>query len=392
MSAPWAVLDLDAESGAVYPGASRSAAEGSPGFLAGLARIIRSRWTSWELPGSPEREELDFILLGHSATRNKVVLAVSRSTREALVVAKVARRLGPLGDRLREEHDILATLQRKLDPAFRASVPEPLYYGLCWGERVHLQRALPGRPLWELIGQCHTWGSGGRIRPKLVTCASWILSLHAATRGRPRPLATFRGPGGAPLAEPLERVRRAHALSPLGRELVSQVEAELREAAETEVPGVCEHGDFWMGNVLVHGEGLAVVDWEDARAEGLPYMDLFMLLHAAAVLRRNPTLELGRVLRDYEGTHFGDTWVLDVARPALGQYAEALGLRQELARTLFPLFLARLATHEHRLTGRSGYLDRMWCACLEAFAERRTQFRWLDEIPTRTGRTRPGPG
>lgn len=392
MTAPHAMLDLDIESGVAYPGAARSAAEGSPGFLAGLARTIRSRWTAWGLPGSPEHEELDFLLLGHSATRNKVVLAVSRSTRETLVVAKVSRGEGPLGDRLREEHDLLAGLHARLDPALRAAVPQPLFYGLCWGERVHVQRALPGRPLWELIGQSHTWGSGGRIRPHLVLCGSWILALHSATRGRPRPLATFRGPGGAPLAEPLERVRRAHSLSPLGRELVSQVEAELREAGDMELPTVCEHGDFWMGNVLVRGDRLGVVDWEDARPDGLPLMDLFMLLHAAAVLRRNPTLELGRILRDYEGTHFGDTWVLDVARPALAQYARSLGLCQEAARPLFPLFLARLATHEHRLTGRSGYLDRMWCACLEAFAERRTQFRWLDEIPARGGRARPASG
>ena len=53
---------------------------------------------------------------------------------------------------------------------------------------------------------------------------------------------------------------------------------------------VATHGDLTMSNVLVDGAGpLAVVDWENARATGLPLTDLYYAAadaHAAAARYR----------------------------------------------------------------------------------------------------------
>jgi len=123
---------------------------------------------------------------------------------------------------------------------------------------------------------------------------------------------------------------------------------------------------------------------------GSPFMDLFMLLHTTAVLRRNQSMRVSRMLDAYSESHFEATWVSDVARPLLALYAASLGLTRDAAHPLFPVLLARLATREHDAVGASGKLDHFWRDCIEILAERRSQFLWLGEIPTARGETDEG--
>lgn len=45
-----------------------------------------------------------------------------------------------------------------------------------------------------------------------------------------------------------------------------------------DVPAVLQHNDLWSDNVIVDGEDFTVIDWEDARAAGLPLWDLVYFL------------------------------------------------------------------------------------------------------------------
>lgn len=47
------------------------------------------------------------------------------------------------------------------------------------------------------------------------------------------------------------------------------------------LPRVAEHGDFWPGNVLWHGQHrVTVIDWECYRGEGDPFFDLTLYCHS----------------------------------------------------------------------------------------------------------------
>jgi hypothetical protein len=54
------------------------------------------------------------------------------------------------------------------------------------------------------------------------------------------------------------------------------------------------------------------------------------------------------------------------------------------------VLLARLAVREFAYAGGSVRLDELWRDCLEIFAERRSQFGWLDEIPLYRDLITPG--
>ena len=356
----------------------RAPLRAEPGFLAALEDLLVSRWHQWELPGEPSRP-FDFLLLGHYEPRNKVVLCFPAGATRPAAIAKVARRPGYGASRLRREINILRDLQRIVPGTIAAEIPRPLFYGLCWGNVTGITSALSGDVLWDQVGRDFTWGTGGRVRRVLVRTASGLLPLHQATL-RPRTPESL-----AALARPVHAARRVHRFSPVAIHLLDSVVSELAGLNPAELPTVCEHGDFWMGNTLVNGEGFGVIDWEDGEIEGIPFMDLFMLIHTSAVLRRNQERRIPRLLDAYVESHFEATWVSDVARALLAQYAASLGLTRDAAHPLFPLLLARLSTREHDALGASGTLDRFWRDAIELFAERRSQFLWLGEIPTARG-------
>lgn len=217
------------------------------------------------------------------------------------------------------------------------------------------------------------------MRAAVLRAASWLLPFHEATLA-PRPPESL-----AALARPIYAARRVHRFSPLAHQVLDSVLDELTALTARDLPCVCEHGDFSLRNTLVDGPALAVVDWAEGDLHGAPFMDLFHLFTMAAVFRRNQSMRLTRLVDAYTESHYEATWVSDVARGVFAHYAQALGLTRDAAHPLFPVLLARLATREHDALGVSGGFDRFWRDAIEIFAERRSQFLWLGEIPTARG-------
>jgi hypothetical protein len=97
------------------------------------------------------------------------------------------------------------------------------------------------------------------------------------------------------------------------------------------VPGVLQHNDLGSWNILTDGRGFTVVDWESARAVGLPLWDLLYFLADALVRMEGPggpgvlerrCLALFRGESRYSSTLFG--WVRR-AVDRLGLPPEAVG-------------------------------------------------------------------
>lgn len=158
---------------------------------------------------------------------------------------------------------------------------------------------VPGRPLSETVTDT---SSAGRRRTVAVLehLADGLGRLAAAPSGRVAP-------------DPV-RLRGAHtALGPLLGRLDG-------------VPGVLVHGDLATAhNVLVDGRTARLVDWETARPDGLPLLDLLPLLCLTTARLAGPAgpHELAaRVLALCAGQAADSAWLLALVRSA------AAGLRE----------------------------------------------------------------
>lgn len=79
------------------------------------------------------------------------------------------------------------------------------------------------------------------------------------------------------------------------------------------------HGDFWAGNLLETGDGLAgVVDWDAYRTDPVPGLDLVHLVATAERLARRRSMGAEVLSRP---------WTRDPLRSAVTSYAERLDLR-----------------------------------------------------------------
>lgn len=102
-------------------------------------------------------------------------------------------------------------------------------------------------------------------------CIAFLAALHRTDDAEPQPNATI--------------ARLAHAAAIVSAHLDLAAAAALDRtvtdvaAAVTPLPVGWAHGDFWASNLLVqHGHLEAVIDWERARPDGLPLLDLLDLL------------------------------------------------------------------------------------------------------------------
>jgi aminoglycoside phosphotransferase (APT) family kinase protein len=103
----------------------------------------------------------------------------------------------------------------------------------------------------------------------LATCIDFLVALFETGRDlRPdeRPSLAARADAVAAAGEP----GYSDGIRALGRRLDRELEA---------LPRGFVHGDFWLGNLLVHDNALSgVADWEAAGPGGLPLVDLLQLL------------------------------------------------------------------------------------------------------------------
>lgn len=124
-----------------------------------------------------------------------------------------------------------------------------------------LEEAAVGRPL---SSQLRTTGSAARKLALVNSVAEWILELGSTTRRE----------GGS--SE--ERRRLAGLLA--GYPRATGIPAGLLDRV-SEVPTVLQHNDLGCWNVIVSRDGFVAVDWESARAGGLPLWDLWYFLRDA---------------------------------------------------------------------------------------------------------------
>jgi Phosphotransferase enzyme family len=134
--------------------------------------------------------------------------------------------------------------------------------------------------------------------------------------------------GKRPLAAALPATE---AEDPEWSRLLGETRAAIEPWAERSVPVGLVHGDFAPWNLLEAGRSIGIVDWEEARFDGLPFWDLWHYAVQTAALTRRPRsmVALHRAIRGE-----GPLW------HALQYYASRVDLPVELGRMILPLYLA----------------------------------------------------
>jgi Ser/Thr protein kinase RdoA (MazF antagonist) len=137
--------------------------------------------------------------------------------------------------------------------------------------QLSLQEFVPGTRLSDLAGTGAFTGLARRAAHAIANIHGMVLPV-LATRRVDKEVAVIDRWIGV-----LSRVRPAYAgrLESLGRRLRSEVEARMR------VTGTI-HADFHMANILCDGQGVTIIDWDQA-AHGDPMIDVGRLLASLRV-------------------------------------------------------------------------------------------------------------
>jgi aminoglycoside phosphotransferase (APT) family kinase protein len=239
--------------------------------------------------------------------------------------------------------------ERLLD--WRRLLPRVLAEGELDGATYLLQRALQGRNAASLLG-------AAPARRLQAVAAEAIGVLHERTAV---PAVASVATVDRWLSDPVRRVGRA-ALAcrgTRGRHALSRLTAEVRTAVigrRVQVSRV--HGDFWLGNLLVTGDGRSatgIVDWEFAGRHELPALDLLHLVVYTRTLAERR--ELGGVVR---ALLEGEPWSAE-ERTLLGSCDVELLRDERYARAALLLYwLRHLASN---LAQSSRYLhSHVWLA------------------------------
>jgi hypothetical protein len=174
----------------------------------------------------------------------------------------------------------------------------------------------------------------------------WLVAL-AGPAPEPRPAPEWRP---RLLEEPLRELETDYG-DVFAPELAARARTAL--AGLGPLPLVWEHRDFGSWNVVLTAEGPAVIDWESAEPEGLPFLDLVYLLTMSALQVEDGFAPGAPAAAIAEAVFDPATEAGRVAAPCLERYGAALGIDPaELPRLRLACWVVQALLVSRYLRGR----------------------------------------
>lgn len=290
--------------------ASRSAVAYRPGGTTdedrGPAGWLRSDWPREELGPFPARLSTLLVTGGPRSVSKVVLLAFAEPDPVPRVAVKMAR-VDRAAAGLRREAAALEHLAGRDAPP---GVPRLLFLRAAGGLPVVGETAVAGRPLDRLLERIN-------FRAWSLEVTDW---LSAMAEARPlRSAAEWRDT----VVEPALWEFRDRFGNVADRGLLRESEGIVRSIGD--LPIVPEQRDFGPWNLFVTPSGeLAVLDWESARMDGLPGLDLLYFL-AYASFNVDGAHDRDSRVTAYRRSLDGSSQTGGVRRECLIRYAEAIG-------------------------------------------------------------------
>jgi hypothetical protein len=259
-----------------------------------------------------------------------VVLPFAPEGSRPAAVVKVSK-APSLNATLEAERSTLLEVRRRLDPAMRRTIPEPLYLDRVADLCVATETYLVGESLQR---SSYRWGRSLQTKlEELRLAADWLAEFHRQTVVRRDPW----GPSeqSAYVTRPMEQYREAFGMTEREERLRAAAERYGRTLAGTPLAIVLRKPDFFGSNVVRSGDVLSVVDWECSH-DGPALCDLlrFVVPWVDAVSRSTRRRGLGNFRRLFLDPGPGNA----LARGVHGVIAGYMA-RVEMATSLFPVLL-----------------------------------------------------
>lgn len=283
---------------------------GTSGQDRGPAAWLRSGWPREEFGPCPARLSTLLVTGGPRSVSKAVLLAFDGPSPVPRVAVKMAR-IDRAAAGLRREATALDRLAASEHPH---GIPRLLFLREVDGLPVVGETAIAGRPLDRLLGRKN-------FRAWSMKVTDWLgaLAPEPRTRSAAEWCDTLVEPA---LAEFVERFGGV-----VDRGLLRDCEDVVRSIGD--LPIVPEQRDFGPWNLLVTPSGeLAVLDWESARIDGLPALDLLYYL-AYASFNVDSAHDRGDRLVAYRRSLDPSSPTGTVGRECLARYAASLGLAEE---------------------------------------------------------------
>lgn len=306
-----------------------------------LDRMVRERWASWGLAGSPDR--LSFLIHNRS---HPTIVVYGPGRQGGRVVVRLSTDPQSPGSPPhfsppRAEIEALRWLAPRLlgAPALVPSVPRALDLLDHGVHEFGVTTYMPGTgPLLPAPGARSAEVERG-VGALIATALGWLEAFHRCVAPGGGEDAKARPLAGADLAEEI-LPGLARAL-PDGAELAARVEAELAALGSLgHVTRPPQHGDFVLSNLRLDRERLSIIDWERFGRVPMPGFDaIHFVTYVAMLLQPSPwhgQLDVPAVVR-----LISDPGRLGKAlRAPLDHYLAQQGLDPELLPVLFLAYLA----------------------------------------------------
>ena len=258
---------------------------------------------------------------------------------EPAYVLKVNRNVAWPDGILREYRNYSAIYTRVADAGLR--IPRPLFCDHVDAHVVLCETYVPGHRLEDRFFSSRVgWWRRRALEGFLDKAMGWAREFHRRT------LVDTRVIDAECLAADFEtqlaRVRqRADVSAPLRDGLV-RFERTLERLRGRAWPVTAVHGDFDHGNVLVEGDKLGVVDWEDCEPAGDPFVDLAYLIFDLALVS-----DLGVARERRLAAFFAPGgWTDGIVRALVRDHARALGADPDLFFLTLPRTVSALLTRD----------------------------------------------
>lgn len=242
-------------------------------------------------------EEVDF---SYFPSRAKLDTVKVSKDGQLVAVLKVGRS----AERVRRLHDTLTAVWRATEGTrIRSTTPEPLLLSTAGEGKFVAESAVGGRS-----GERAVRGLGGRgkARRLLEMAVDWLVAFEEA----------FSSEGGA-----------GDGPGPGGEDGGGLAGVEFDRGEWHRGP---MHGDFVASNILMGGDGIRVIDWDEFRADGSPVVDLlYCLVDVAAKFSPEP----------FRYTFYRQNWYSDLARESVDRYCDHTGLSRSAFLDHLPLYL-----------------------------------------------------
>jgi aminoglycoside phosphotransferase len=262
-------------------------------------------------------------------------------------VAKVPTTLAAAEQINREAAVLRESRLRALGPV-SATIPEPVMTVEHHGRPVLVTTALPGR---NMFAEYHRWRHTARpaaVRADFAAADRWLSGLHRYTARGSCDLARTLDDAPAAIA------RRFGGDADIATDLRRLAGLRARLAGYP-IARATHHGDFWPGNLLTAGGRVTgVIDWEHARAGGVPARDpaRFALSYSLYLDRHtrpgrrvagHPGLRAGRWGAGLEYALNGSGWYPELVRRFMAGALTRLGAPERCWRDVVLAELASMA-------------------------------------------------